>query len=575
MAKLDAGWRRLVTEIGVEFDSDRALELFRQAGPEGRGQDGLPRPRLRARAGRQGAARVRRPGPQPREHRPHRRRLDGVRRRLRAAVRARGRRAPRRDDGRLPQLHQARADASPCSTRPAASICEPNDTPLDSPAPRHDLRAADADRQDLHGQRRLRASTPRDTIAMGEILFGGREAIEQTPALDLADQLQLAAALGRPDARGAVRVLRGRPARRAHAVHPDGRDVAGDDPGRAGAADRRGAVGHRAVAADPARLPGDLRLVPVQHRHAVGLADLRHAGVGHRAAVHRPDRAPLRAAVPLRRRADVLAGARRAGRLRGADDDAADVPRRRELGHALRRLARGRPGRRLREVHHRRRAAADAAGASSPRSRSTRTRSRSTRTRRSATAATSSAPMHTMERFRTCFYRPLLSSSENYERWMRNGGVDAAGPGRRRSTRRSSRSTSSRRSTTPSAPSSRSTSSAAAPSSATDPTPPATFTMEPLDVHVLSLFSAGRRRHRRTPMNCTYGMEDVRQPVSGRRRSVAVEQDPRSRSASGPRGRAPGLDVAAGGDQLAGSSPWSTRITSCSMIGPSSRSAVT
>jgi trimethylamine--corrinoid protein Co-methyltransferase len=34
---------------------------------------------------------------------------------------------------------------------------------------------------------------------------------------------------------------------------------------------------------------------------------------------------------------------------------------------------------------------------------------------------------HTMERFRTCFYRPMLSSSENYERWMRNGGVDAAG----------------------------------------------------------------------------------------------------------------------------------------------------
>ncbi len=34
--------------------------------------------------------------------------------------------------------------------------------------------------------------------------------------------------------------------------------------------------------------------------------------------------------------------------------------------------------------------------------------------------------MHTMERFRTCFYRPLLSSSENYERWTRNGGKDAA-----------------------------------------------------------------------------------------------------------------------------------------------------
>ena len=34
--------------------------------------------------------------------------------------------------------------------------------------------------------------------------------------------------------------------------------------------------------------------------------------------------------------------------------------------------------------------------------------------------------MHTMERFRTCFYRPLLSSSENYERWNRNGGRDTA-----------------------------------------------------------------------------------------------------------------------------------------------------
>jgi trimethylamine--corrinoid protein Co-methyltransferase len=34
--------------------------------------------------------------------------------------------------------------------------------------------------------------------------------------------------------------------------------------------------------------------------------------------------------------------------------------------------------------------------------------------------------MHTMERFRTCFYRPMLSSSENYERWNRNGAQDTA-----------------------------------------------------------------------------------------------------------------------------------------------------
>jgi trimethylamine--corrinoid protein Co-methyltransferase len=33
---------------------------------------------------------------------------------------------------------------------------------------------------------------------------------------------------------------------------------------------------------------------------------------------------------------------------------------------------------------------------------------------------------HTLERFRDCFYRPLLSSTENFDRWTRNGGADAA-----------------------------------------------------------------------------------------------------------------------------------------------------
>jgi trimethylamine---corrinoid protein Co-methyltransferase len=34
--------------------------------------------------------------------------------------------------------------------------------------------------------------------------------------------------------------------------------------------------------------------------------------------------------------------------------------------------------------------------------------------------------VHTLERFRECFYRPLVSSTENYERWNRNGGNDTA-----------------------------------------------------------------------------------------------------------------------------------------------------
>jgi trimethylamine--corrinoid protein Co-methyltransferase len=33
---------------------------------------------------------------------------------------------------------------------------------------------------------------------------------------------------------------------------------------------------------------------------------------------------------------------------------------------------------------------------------------------------------HTMERFRTCFYRSMVSSSDNYERWVRNGALDTA-----------------------------------------------------------------------------------------------------------------------------------------------------
>ena len=32
---------------------------------------------------------------------------------------------------------------------------------------------------------------------------------------------------------------------------------------------------------------------------------------------------------------------------------------------------------------------------------------------------------HTLMNFRDCFYRPLLSSTENFDRWSRNGGLDA------------------------------------------------------------------------------------------------------------------------------------------------------
>jgi trimethylamine--corrinoid protein Co-methyltransferase len=32
--------------------------------------------------------------------------------------------------------------------------------------------------------------------------------------------------------------------------------------------------------------------------------------------------------------------------------------------------------------------------------------------------------VHTLERFRECFYRPMLSSTDNFDRWTRRGAKD-------------------------------------------------------------------------------------------------------------------------------------------------------
>jgi trimethylamine--corrinoid protein Co-methyltransferase len=33
---------------------------------------------------------------------------------------------------------------------------------------------------------------------------------------------------------------------------------------------------------------------------------------------------------------------------------------------------------------------------------------------------------HTMERFRDCFHRPLLATTDNFQRWSKDGALDAA-----------------------------------------------------------------------------------------------------------------------------------------------------
>ena len=75
---------------------------------------------------------------------------------------------------------------------------------------------------------------------------------------------------------------------------------------------------------------------------------------------------------------------------------------------------------------------------------------------------------HTLERFRECFYRPLLSSTENFDRWTKKGAPRHDRARRRDLARDPGGATSSRRSTTRSTPSSRSSWCAGAPSSATE-----------------------------------------------------------------------------------------------------------
>jgi trimethylamine--corrinoid protein Co-methyltransferase len=179
MAKLDAGWRRIVTEIGVEFMSERALELFRQAGQKVEENTVFLDPEFVleqvAKAPREFEVRARNPAntihiggdsmafgavygpPFVRE----------------GAVR---RDATMDDFRRFSQLAQSFGVLDSAG----GVICEPNDTPLDS---RHlDMTLALQTLTDkVYMGNVVSGVNARDTIAMGEILFGGRAAIEETP----------------------------------------------------------------------------------------------------------------------------------------------------------------------------------------------------------------------------------------------------------------------------------------------------------------------------------------------------------------------------------------------------------
>jgi trimethylamine--corrinoid protein Co-methyltransferase len=180
MAVLDKGWRRIVTEIGIEFLLDEALDEFRKAGQKVDGQKVILDPDFLL----DQVAKV------PREFELQARNPDktvhiGGDHMAFASVygcpfvrEGDTRREATMDDfENLVRLSQA----FPELDSPGGTICEPNDRPLDS---RHlDMVYA---LQTLSDKPYMGSVTSgpnaADTIRMGEILFGGREAIERSPA---------------------------------------------------------------------------------------------------------------------------------------------------------------------------------------------------------------------------------------------------------------------------------------------------------------------------------------------------------------------------------------------------------
>jgi trimethylamine--corrinoid protein Co-methyltransferase len=180
IATLDQGWRRLVTEIGVEFMSERALELFREAGQKVEENTVFLDPEFVlaqvAKAPREFDVQARNPA-----NNIH---IGGDSMAFGAVygppfVREGDvRRDATMDDFRRFTML---AQSFPALDSAGGVICEPNDTPLDS---RHlDMTLALQTLTDkIYMGNVVSGVNARDTIAMGEILFGGREAIERTPA---------------------------------------------------------------------------------------------------------------------------------------------------------------------------------------------------------------------------------------------------------------------------------------------------------------------------------------------------------------------------------------------------------
>lgn len=178
---VERGWKRLVSEIGVQFDEPRALELFGRAGQQVEGDLVRFDPEFVleqvAKAPAEFVLHARNP-----EHDLH---IGGDRMMFLPAqgppfVRIGG----ERRDGTLADLVRLikLAQMQPELDTPGGNICEPDDVPLDSRHLVQTLALIVHSDKAFKGMPMSRTGSE-DTLHMGEILAGGRTAIEQRPAM--------------------------------------------------------------------------------------------------------------------------------------------------------------------------------------------------------------------------------------------------------------------------------------------------------------------------------------------------------------------------------------------------------
>src|SRR6202162_5234723 len=180
IAVLDRGWRRIVSEIGIQFAKPEAVELFAQAGQRVDGDVVKLDPEFVleqvAKAPREFDVQARNPANNVHIGGDHMvfSSVYGCPFVREGDVR---RDATMNDFRQLAMLSQAYPELDSAG----GVICEPNDAPLDS---RHldMIYALQTLTDKFYMGNVVSGPNAADTIKMTEILFGGRSAIEQTPA---------------------------------------------------------------------------------------------------------------------------------------------------------------------------------------------------------------------------------------------------------------------------------------------------------------------------------------------------------------------------------------------------------